>query len=268
MDNTDAASDYRHLQRQLADHLREPGRPAPEGVEARRLKIYQDLIYNNVEGFLGSGFPILKSLFSDDEWHQLVRDFMVEHSCHTPYFLEITQEFLRYLQEERAADCSRTDPPFILELAHYEWVELALDVDEAELQERDKSAVPFSDLSEADKLKQSMTLSPLAWPLSYQYPVHQIGPEFQPEAPSEQPTCLVVYRNRDDQVEFMAANVVTIRLLNLLSEPVQRSLAEVLSLLANELQRPCDEAFILNGLALVDMLESKDILLTGSSIHQ
>ena len=56
-------------------------------------------------------------------------------------------------------------------------------------------------------------LSPLAWVLAYDYPVHQISPANQPHEPAGQSTFLVVYRNRDDQVGFMEINAVTARLL-------------------------------------------------------
>ena len=58
----------------------------------------------------------------------MVRDFFSQHKSHSPYFLEISQEFLAYLQNERTPQPE--DPAGMLELAHYEWVELALTVSE------------------------------------------------------------------------------------------------------------------------------------------
>ena len=124
-----SASALRDSQMLMARYLRDPqGQPAPEGVEERRLKIYRDLVYNNVEGFISGGFPVLRSLYRDEDWHQLVREFIDQHRCHTPYFLEISQEFLKFLMQRD--ESGPNDPPFLLELAHYEWVELALDVAE------------------------------------------------------------------------------------------------------------------------------------------
>ena len=75
------------------------------------------------------------------------------------------------------------DPPFMLELAHYEWVELALDVSDAQ--------VP------------AQGWSPLAWPLAYQWPVQRIGVDYQPLTPPAEPTCLLVWRDAQDKVRFM-----------------------------------------------------------------
>ena len=69
----------------MARFLRNPqGRAPPAGVEARRLKVYQDLIYNNVEGFICGGFPVLRSLYGDDDWYELVRAFIDGHRCRSP----------------------------------------------------------------------------------------------------------------------------------------------------------------------------------------
>lgn len=220
-----SAMNLRESQLQMVRHLRNPESAAPpDGVEERRLKIYRELIYNNVEGFISGGFPVLHSLYSDVDWHALVREFLDAHRCRSPYFLEISQEFIQYLLEEhQPRDC---DPPFLAELAHYEWVELALDVSEEELPPA--CAAP-------DPEHASLRLSPLAWVLSYRFPVHRIGPGNQPREAGE-PTFLAVYRDREDQVRFVELNAATARLLELLRESEGLAFDEVLAQLAGELQ--------------------------------
>ena len=214
----------------MAAHLRDPDQaPAPPGVEERRLKVYRDLIYNNIEGFISGGFPVLRSLYSETQWEELVRGFMDRHRCKSPYFLEISQEFIAYLlNEHQAREC---DPPFLAELAHYEWVELALDIAEEELPE----ALPEAPIETARP-----QLSPLAWVLSYQYPVHQIGPSNRPE-PGQQATFLVVYRNREDSVEFIELNAATARLLELCRDNDSVNAVNMLAALAEEMQLPLEQ---------------------------
>ena len=213
----------RDSQLRMAQYLRNPElAPAPAGVEQRRLDIYQRLVFNNIESFISSGFPVLRSLYGESDWHGLIRAFIDGHSCNTPYFLEIGQEFLQFLLEEyQRREC---DPVFMTELAHYEWVELALDVSQEE--------VPPA-LSCEDPLSAILRLSPLAWLLSYQYPVHRIGPGFQPLEP-EAPTYLVVYRDREDRVRFMELNAVSARLVELTRDNSSASGEELLSTLAGE----------------------------------
>ncbi len=219
-----STSSLRENQMRMARFLRDPvNEPPPEGVEPRRLKIYQDLIYNNIEGFISGGFPVLRSLYDDDDWHALVRSFIDVHRCHTPYFLEISQEFLRFLMEDfEPRDC---DPPFLTELAHYEWVELGLDVAEEEIPE---------DAAGENLLELRVHLSPLAWVLAYRFPVHQIGRGFRPES-ADEPTYLAVYRDRSDKVQFMALNAAMARLLELLRDSGDAPFPVVLASLAQEL---------------------------------
>ncbi len=223
-------SALRESQMGMARYLRDPEHnPAPLGVEARRLKIYQDLVYNNVEGFISGGFPVLRSLYAHADWHSMVRSFINGHRCHSPYFLQISEEFIQYLvNEHQPRDC---DPPFVAELAHYERVELVLDVSE-ETHPDQKPVV--------DVLSTALRLSPLAQVFSYQYPVHRIGPPFCPQEPAE-PTYLAVYRDREDSVQFMELNAATARLLALLAENTEATGFQVLEVLAGELAMPVDQ---------------------------
>ncbi|MEE8059263.1 MAG: putative DNA-binding domain-containing protein [Pseudomonadales bacterium] len=241
------------VQQQLASHIRNPVVVAgPAGIEQRRLKIYSELFYKNIENFISSGFPILRQIIADEPWHAMVRDFMVHHQCHTPYFLEISQEFLLYLQNDR--QLMAEDPGFMLELAHYEWVELAVDIASQDLAEIEVNP-------EGDLLEQLPLVSPLAWSLAYQYPVYRIGVDFQPQQPSEQPVYLIVYRNCQDQVGFMEANAITARLLELLQAADAISGSQVLQQLALEIQHPHPEQVLASGTEILQQLRSLDILL-------
>ena len=119
------SSELADIQRQFAAHLREPNiHAAPEDIEDRRMKIYRDLIYNNIERFISSAFPIIRKLYSDTHWHEMVRDFVHRHQSQTPYFLEISEEFLAYLEHERELAMSghcRAPPPLPPPTPHAPW---------------------------------------------------------------------------------------------------------------------------------------------------
>src|SRR5690606_6965982 len=156
----------------------------------------------NVRDLLGRSFPVLRKVLGEDAWRVMVRDWLVRHRARTPLFLELPQEFLRYLLESRGPQAD--DPPLLAELPHYERVELALSIDEREL---DMTGVD----PDGDLLEGIPVLSPLALPLAYEWPVHRIGPEFQPATAPPEPTRLVVYRDRRDEVGFLEINLVTAR---------------------------------------------------------
>ena len=94
------ASRPEFIQRQydFAAHIRDPEHaPAPPDVEDRRMAIYRELFYNNVEGFLSNTFPVLREIYDDSHWHAMVRDYFSHHQSQTPLFLEIPREFLGWL---------------------------------------------------------------------------------------------------------------------------------------------------------------------------
>lgn len=244
---------FQTKQYEFAAHIRNPGmNPPPADVEDRRMAIYRELFYNNIENFLCSGFPVLRTLYSDTGWHRMARDFFASHRCKTPLFSEISGEFLAYLQQERKPHPE--DPPFLTELAHYEWVELALSVAEQEPQCETIDA-------EGDLLAGRPALSPLAWLLSYQYPVHRISTESIPEAPGEQPTYLMVYRDLQDRVGFMELNPVTARLVALIEENSGETGRQLLENIARELEHPNPEAVIQGGRQTLLQLRGADIVL-------
>ncbi len=186
---------FNELQATFAAHLRDPlGNGPPQGVDERRIKVYRELFFNNMESFMGSGFPVLKSLFSDQDWRQLIRDFYSEHHAKTPLFIEIAREFVDYLEAERQP--RPWDPPFLAALAHYEWVELALQV-------APFAPPPWDPHFVEDLFSAPLTFSKVAFHLAYDYPVQQIGPDFRPEGPLDQAQQLLVFRDREEQVRFI-----------------------------------------------------------------
>lgn len=247
------ATGFQATQYAFAAHLRDPDHhQAPAEVEDRRAGIYRELIFNNVESLLAGYFPVLHRLLPEDHWKGLVRDFFIRHRARTPLFTELARELLDFLHRERVTNPE--DPPFLLELAHYEWVELALMISEKE-----------PDLTGLDKngdlLAGVPVLSPLAWPLSYRFPVHRIGPGNQPQEPPPEPTHLVVYRNREERVEFLETNRVTQRLLQLLGEGPDRSGRARLEQIAAELHHPTPEQVITFGAGLLEDLHDRGIVL-------
>ena len=143
-------------QYEFAAHIRNPHtNPRPNDIEARRMKIYSDIFYNNVESFMSNSYPVLREIHDDENWHRLIRHYFHTHKAKTPFFPEIPREFLHYLKSERQAE--ENDYPFMLELAHYEWAELALSLSE---HEPDWHKVDTN----GDLLQGLAVLSPLAWP--------------------------------------------------------------------------------------------------------
>jgi len=245
--------EFQQKQYAFAAHIRDPeNNPAPSGVEDRRMAIYRELFFNNLHGLLGSTFPVIKKLHKPDKFRSLIRAFMVQHEAQTPYFLEVPQEFLAFLQDEY--ELQDDDFPFLIELAHYEWVELALSVSE---EVNDTTKVdPDGDLLQGIPVR-----SVLAWTYAYQYPVHRISKDYQPTEPGETLTFIAVCRKANDDMDFLELNPVTARLLELIEANEQDSGRELLLKLADEINYPDVEALLQHGAESMQQMRQTEILL-------
>ncbi len=240
-DSTRASGVLRAQQDALAAYIRDPDQVAPPpGIEQRRLKIYRDLFFNNVSGMLSGNFPVIHRTYGEARWQALMRGFYRDHDSRTPLFTELAREFLRYLDSPAAV----AHPPWLRELAHYEWIELALQISEAA--DADIAHDPDGDLLEGRP-----ALSPLAWLLTYAWPVHQIAPEFLPEVPPQVPTLLLVHREAGGSIRFHELNPLTYRLLQRLDEAPELDCRAQLCALAGEAGRNDLDAFIEEGLAML-----------------
>jgi len=245
--------DFKKHQYEFTAHIRNPNtNKMPDGIEDRRMKIYRELLYNNIEDFIASGFPVIRKIYDDVNWHNMIRDFFANHQSKSPYFLEIAQEFLNYLEYER--EPQQGDPAGLLELAHYEWVEMALHVSDENIDMENIDA-------NGDLLTQRPVFSPLAWPLHYQFPVHKMGPEYLPDETPQQPTYLVVYRNRNDEVRFLEINPVTARLIGLLQDDVNYTGNDAIEHIIKELNHPNPEVVKQGGIAALQELQQYGIIL-------
>ena len=199
------SSDFRQVQRKVASYLRDPDScPPPATVEPRRLKVYEDLFYNNIEGFLRQGFPVLHGiLYAAGTWHELVRGFFASHACETPYFTDIAAEFVGWLQ---AGNAPTGYPAYSAELAHYEWMELVLALEDA-------PPSPPGLRGTGDVMALCPVLNPVSRTLRYRWPVTTLGPDNPHVDSLPEAMQLLVYRDRDDVVRFMSINAATAELL-------------------------------------------------------
>ncbi len=250
--------EFQKKQFAFAAHIRDPEHvAAPDGVEDRRMAIYRHLFFNNLLNLLSNMFPVLKKLLPDTKWRSLVRQFMQRHRAETPYFLQLPEEFLAFLQNEY--ELQEDDFPFLIELAHYEYIELALSISE---ECNDLTGVD----PDGDLLANVPVKSDLTWVYAYQYPVHRISSDYIPTEAAEQPVFLAVYRGIDDKVGFLELNPITASLLELISQnDSQASGEDLLRTLAEQVNYPDVDALIQHGAAALEEMRQLEIL-TGTRV--
>lgn len=227
-------SKHLSVQRLLAKHIRDP-KTANGQFDARRLSVYQELFFNNVEGFLSNSFPVLKSLFDSASWQNLARRFFIEHSCESPHFIEISEEFLQFLSQTPEA----LPKPWMLELAHYEWVELAASISDVLTEKQREEGIELisslhsgSTRAEALLSDWTLVLPQHCFPLAYNYPVHTVSSNNQSVA--QQATFLIVYQIEEFEIKFLQSDALTVHWLSSLQTVESISMLDLRALLTGD----------------------------------
>jgi hypothetical protein len=180
--------------------------------------------------FASSTFPVLKELISDKNWQVLVRDFFITHKCQSPYFLQISEEFLHYLEHAEFDFL----PDFSYQLAHWEWMELYADVAETA-----DVSIAISNL----ELTDTVTTNDCTWNVAYDFCVHKISAEYIPN--STETTFLIVHRDSDLSVGFIEINPLSMLLFEQLKSNSKDSLERLLVDIAK--QQSMDLSTVING---------------------
>lgn len=210
------------FQSEFGDYLRSQRQSDDDSVPNRVGKIYQDLIFNNVCGFLNQCFPICKRILGDD-WRTLCLYFFQRYPTHSPYFTEIPMQFVEFLSQLSDDEFDKTAwsdeltlsddkiiqfiPQYLPELAHYEWLELYVET------------LPNAPNKLILDDGQTYFLNHSIQNHYYHYPVQNIGGE-QNGTIEQTDTCLVVLR-KNDRVKFVEVNVLTHLFLDFLQNSEQ-----------------------------------------------
>ncbi|QYJ80621.1 HvfC family RiPP maturation protein [Shewanella acanthi] len=242
--------DFKAHQQVFMDYIRNPENPLPKGIAFERMQVYRELFFNNVFGFVSNGFPVLKSLYSANQWLDLVQAFFSQHDCQSPIFIDIAGEFLHFLQFEYQQ--KEDDPQFMLELAHYEWLELVVATAKAE--PKTQSTTP-RDIKTA-----ILSFSISARVAQYHYPVHQISPDFRPSAPLSSPVFFCLYQDEDCDVTFLQLTPLSAQVLGYIAQEGRVEFAALIDWL-NVTYPEMDKTTLVSGcLPLVEQLVGKGVL--------
>lgn len=205
------------LQCRFAQSIRDRGvTPAPGGVTDERMAVYRELFLANIESALTSAFPVATRLIDASTWQQMVSTFWREHPSQEPQYPHLSAEFVRWFEREAAvADglLAGFDYPLWLgDLLTWEHAELA-----SLLAEADAELATQNLLHQCPQVTCSLQIFQFDWP------VHRIGPDYQPE--SAELTLLACYRKPNHDIDFMELSAPAMLLLSQLQS--QPSLAGV-----------------------------------------
>lgn len=187
----------------FGDYLRKQSHSDTDHVPSRAGQLYQSLIFNNVSGFVAQCFPVCQQVIDADTWHKLLLSFVQHGDMASPYFSEINQQFVEYLQNSDVIETLNL-PPFFAELAHYEYIELYVD---------NLPDTPPKLFLQGDA---HLALNPSVQVLNYEWQVDTISARFMPDAPQD--TFIAVYRQDDFKTAFMTLNALSFILLTFIQQ--------------------------------------------------
>lgn len=232
----------------LAHYLRDSRAHAPPTGLTRSgpARLYADLVFNNIDAQVSPCFPTARALLGKRRWHLLIREFLAHHSCKTPYFHEIPEEFLRYLRSREPGQEKAL--PFLNELIHYEWSELVLSI---------SADVPVDDVdTQGDLLGGIPVLNPILAISDYCYPVHRLTARSAKACLQPFPTHILSFRKADFAVAFLCLNSVTLELLSYLFDGRLTGFGAIQSTLQKLKLQSTDAAFN-GGLRILEDLRAQ-----------
>ncbi len=236
--------DFQHYQQQFTAHIREPAKhKKPAGVNAARMAVYTSAVFNNIFESVSVCFPVCQVALGKRAWRALVKEFVKNYAAASPIFREIPQQFLQFLSAQTS------QPMFLYQLAHYEWVELAVGSQLAETKKLSKKT---------DLLHEKPVLAPAHMLLEYDFAVHKIAK--RKLAKTTEKTYLLVFRNAAFEIKFIELNPITFQLLQLIKENSMTG-EQALLQLAQAMQHPNVDAVVAFGAEILTDLANQQAII-------
>lgn len=197
------------FQAQFGDYLRKQthNREDETLVPQRVGQLYQELIYNSVANFPKQCFVICQAMLGD-EFDALCREFFRQERLHSPYFPDINRDFVAFIEAKVEAGVL---PAFFADLAHFEWIELAVDL----LPDAAANAIFMH-------RARPIALNPTLQNLRYDYAVQAIDVETQPQEIYAEESYLVMYRNLDSVISTLQTNALTFLLIEFIQNAAKQ----------------------------------------------
>lgn len=235
--------DFQRYQAEFTAHIRAPKlHKKPAKVDAQRMAVYEKAVFNNIAESVSVCFPVSQAVLGKHVWDKILHEFVAKFAAASPIFREIPAQFLQFLSAKKLLPIS------IQQLAHYEWVELAINTQQ----------------TEAAKLSQKMNLldeKPILAPahmlLEYDYAIHKISKRNPPRVIEK--TYLLVFRNSEFKVKFIELNPTTYQLLRLIQENSMTG-KQALVRLAEDIKHPDTDAIIQFGAGILSDLANQQAI--------
>lgn len=146
-------------QRSFAEYCRTGFYTDIPGVDPEKVKHYRRLVFNVFEDSLRAAYPLTYKLLEEQEWNDLVSQFMIDHNSSDPQVWKMPKEFYEYIAEGH--EISKKYPQ-IIDLLKFEWYEIEIYMQE------DINIIKDINIINDDKIN----LNPNHVVLVLEFPVH------------------------------------------------------------------------------------------------
>lgn len=194
------------VQKEFCLRLRQQGKgKLPDNVSENRMALYQALNFHSINSIIKECFPVVRSIITDEQWRRHMTRFLAHQNESTPYFNQLPKAFLDFFKTQS----QYFEYAFLYELAHYEWLELYIEL-------IDKSIETRLVVCDEQLFDSALQLSPCAFLAHYHYEVDKLGASYLSD--KKTPLTVVVYRDANHKVHFMRINSMTNALLDYVSK--------------------------------------------------
>lgn len=157
-----------------------------------RLLMYRAMVQSRLRGLVADYLPRVAELLGKDRLRADMAAFMAERAPRSPYFRDVTGEFVAWAAPRWAAD--PTLPAYLADLARHEWLD-------GEVGHCAGGGEPETDVPLA--LDRPVVLDGSTRVTAYDFAVQRLGDEVT-EPPAREATNLLAYRDRDThRVRFL-----------------------------------------------------------------
>lgn len=164
------------------------------------LLTYRELVRASLWDPVEAVFPVARALLGEEAWAACRAAFLAAGAVQSRHYRDIPATFVGWLAESRWGG---ERWPELLQLAHFEWVEIQVSCAPDPPADFDLAMEPAPGLR--------LRLHPSAHPLEYAYAVHLASPE-NPR-PRAAPTHLLAFRDAADQYQLLELTPATSALL-------------------------------------------------------
>lgn len=190
------------IQGELAAYCKDGELRPVEGARTERLHHYRRLIYNIIDDALENAYPIAKSKMQQEQWREMVDDFIAEHKCQHPQLFRMPGEFVDFVLDQGYAQSFGI--PYLNDLLLFEWVEV-------EVHTMADQLIPEANLN-GNFTHEPLVFLPYIKLVHLHYPIHHLNAVNILE--HEGDYFLLVYRQENGTVQYVELNELTYTILD------------------------------------------------------